>query len=100
MKLITRIRKLVRQGRYEITVHADEEAQEDDVAISDIKNAIFTGHIIKKYTSDPRGIRYKVLGKVKDGRLLNVVIRFTTLGEVRIITVFIYRGEKNGIWEM
>ena len=98
MNLITRIRKLVREGRYEITAHADEEAQDDDVTISDIKNAIFTGKVIKKYTNDLRGVRYKILGKTKDSRVLNVIIRFNTLGEVRIVTVYIYRGDENGIW--
>lgn len=98
MKVITKIRNLIKAGRYEITAHADEEAQEDDINISDIKHAIYNGNIIKKYTRDPRGTRYKVLGKTIDNRLLNVILRFNTLGEVRILTVFIYRGENNGIW--
>lgn len=98
MKVITRIKKLVKAGRFEITAHADEEAQEDDINISDIQNAIYTGEIIKKYTKDPRGTRYKVSGKTIDNRLLNVIVRFNTLGEVKVLTVFIFRGESYGIW--
>jgi hypothetical protein len=98
MKVISRIRNLAEAGRFEITAHADEEAQEDDINISDIKNAIYTGKIIKKYTNDPRGTRYKITGKTFDNRLLNVIVRFNTLGEVRILTVFILRGKENGIW--
>jgi len=90
--IIQKIRNLVASGKYEITAHADEEAQEDNVNISDIKNSIQTGKIIKKYTDDPRGTRYKIQGVTLDNRLLNVIVRFNNLGEVRILTVFIERG--------
>jgi len=70
-------------------MHADEEAQDDDVSISDIKHAIENGKITKKYTHDPRGIRYKLMGKTCDGRLLNIILKFNSLNEAKIITVFI-----------
>ena len=40
MKVITKIRNLIKAGRYEITAHADEEAQEDDINISDINTIL------------------------------------------------------------
>ena len=70
-------------------MHADEEAQDDDVSISDIKHVIEDGKIIKKYTHDPSGTRYKLMGKTYDGRLLNVILKFNSLNEVKIITVYL-----------
>ncbi|MEK7450070.1 MAG: DUF4258 domain-containing protein [Planctomycetota bacterium] len=89
MKTSREIQNLVRGGRYEITAYADEEAQEDNVFPSDITNAILTGTVVKKYIDDSRGARYKILGNTLDGRELFVICRFNTIGEVRIITVFI-----------
>ena len=89
MKLITKIRNYIKNGKYEVTEHADKEAQEDDVSISDIKNAILNGEIVKKYTHDPRGAKYKILGKTLDNQDLFVICKFNDIQEVKIITVFI-----------
>ena len=88
-QIILKIRELIFNGKYEITLHADEEAQEDNVNISDIKKAIETGEIIKKFTQDVRGTRYKINGLTNDGGSLNVIVRFNSIGEVRILTVFV-----------
>ena len=88
-QILLKIQELIINGKYEITLHADEEAQEDCVSISDIKNAIETGEIIKKFTQDFRGTRYKINGLSNDGRRLNVIVRFNSIGEVRILTVFV-----------
>ena len=98
--IFKKIINLVVNGKYEITYHADEEAQEDDVDISDIKNAIKTGKIVKKYTHDLRGTRYKIQGLTLDNRKLNIILRLNNLGEVRILTIFIERGDTNDIWQM
>jgi hypothetical protein len=75
VKVLREIQDCIRNGKYEITIHADEEAQEDDVTIADIKNAILTGKIVKKYINDPRGIRYKISGKTLSGQELFLRIK-------------------------
>jgi hypothetical protein len=88
-RILKRIRYCIQSEKWEVTLHADEEAQDDNVSISDIKHAIENGKIIKKSTNDPRGTRYKLLGETFDGRLLNIVLKFNSLNEVKLITVFI-----------
>ncbi len=88
MKLLSRIQATMREGRYEITEHAVEEAEADGFAASDVKNAIRHGKIVRRYTQDPRGTRYKILGPATDGRMMYVVCRFNELGEIKVLTAY------------
>ena len=59
---IKRIRRAVREGRYEFTVHALEEMDEDDLGETDIRYAVLHGEISAELTDDPRGVRFVVRG--------------------------------------
>lgn len=86
---IKRIRRAIREWRYEFTVHALEEMDEDDLEESDVRFAILHGEISSELTDDPRGIRFVVLGSTEDHtRSLEVVCRFLPSGLLRIITVY------------
>jgi len=86
---IKRIRRAVREGRYEFTVHALEEMDEDDLDESDVRYGILHGEISSELTDDPRGIRFVVLGNTQDQtRSLEVVCRFLPSNLLRIITVY------------
>ena len=88
MKPRERIRRAAREGRYEVTSHALAEAQDEGFTPSDILNVLLHGHLAMGYTLDPRGVRYKITGVSVDGRMLNVICRFTEENEVRIITAY------------
>ncbi len=86
---IKRIRRAVREGRYEFTVHALEEMDEDDLDETDVRYGILHGEISSELTDDPRGIRFVVLGNTQDKtRALEVVCRFLPSNLLRIITVY------------
>jgi hypothetical protein len=86
---IKRIRRAVRAGRYEFTVHALEEMDEDDLDETDVRYGILHGEISSELTDDPRGIRFIVLGNTEDQtRALEVVCRFLPSNLLRIITVY------------
>jgi hypothetical protein len=85
---LERIRRAARDGRYEITSHALEEAQDESSAPSDILNVLLHGRLAMRFTLDPRGVRYRLTGLSEGGRMLNVVCRFTEEPEVRIVTVY------------
>jgi len=86
---IKRIRRAVREGRYEFTVHALEEMDEDDLDETDVHFAILHGEISSELTDDPRGIRFIVLGNTEDQtHALEVVCRFLPSNLLRIITVY------------
>lgn len=88
MTIIARIKAAVRQGRYELTEHALEEAEADRFSPLDVRNAVLDGKLVQRYTHDRRGTRYKISGAAMDGRRMFVICRFTELRDVRIITIF------------
>lgn len=86
---LKRIQRAVREERYEFTIHALEEMDDDDLDVTDVHNAILHGEISSELTDDPRGIRFVVLGNTQDQiRFLEVVCRFLPSGLLRIITVY------------
>lgn len=92
-RTIDRIRRAVRAGRWEITEHALEEAEADGFDAMDIRHALLVGTVRMVYTHDVRGTRYLVAGRGPEGRTMCVVCRFTSLRDLRVITVFADENE-------
>jgi len=46
---------------------------QDDLIFGDIETAIADGRVRRKYTRDPRGTRYEVVGTANDGREVAVI---------------------------
>lgn len=83
------IRRAIREGRYEFTVHALEEMDEDDIEEADVRQAVLRGSLSAELTDDPRGKRFVVRGMVhSQDREIEVVCRFLPSGMLRIITVY------------
>ena len=86
---LKRIRRAIRESRYEFTVHALEEMDEDDLDEADVRYAVLHGGISAELTDDPRGTRFVVRGTTSDEeREMEVVCRFLPSGLLRIITVY------------
>lgn len=85
MSKIKQIQKLVRNGLYYLTEHADTEAMVDNFDIYDVEYGILTGKIRRTW---PREGKYEVIGSALDGRRIGVVCRITQTGKVRVITVY------------
>ena len=88
MDILQRIRRAVREQKYRISSHANEEMSEDDLEAKDIECIIFGGRVARRFTRDPRGTRYEVIGDATDGRRGGVVCRFLRSGVLLIITVY------------
>jgi hypothetical protein len=77
--MIGTIRKKLTKGEYEMTLpHFIEEMAEDDLVFADIEAAIANGKMRRRFTRDPRGTRYEVVGPATDGRRIAVVCRLKT----------------------
>lgn len=83
------IRRAVRDNRYQMTDHALEEADADELTLDDILHVLLTGGLDSTYTDDPRGTRYVVRGDV-DQDEVDVVCRFRSDGTLLII-ITVYR---------
>lgn len=88
MRILHRIRQAIREQKYRISSHANDEMSEDGLEAKDIESIILTGEIVRKFTRDPRGTRYEILGDTVDGRRAYVVCRFLSSGILLIITAY------------
>jgi hypothetical protein len=87
--VIGTIRKKLAKGEYEMTLpHFIEEMAEDDLAFTDIESAIANGKVRRRFTRDPRGTRYEVVGPATNGRQVAVICRLKATGKLLLITTY------------
>ena len=95
---IEEIRELVRAGRYEVSIHAQQERLEDDLDINEIETTLLQGELIEEYPTDPRGPSCLV-GGLAGSKQIHVVIGWATRKQqleriLRVITVYIPQPPK------
>lgn len=67
---------------------AIDEMLDDKLERADIKNAILKGKIVKKFTEDVRGTRYRIEGPARDDRIIHIICRYREDGSLIIITSY------------
>jgi hypothetical protein len=92
------IRRLIGEGEYEFTFHAQQERLADNLDITQIENAIMAGEIIEQYPDDPRGESCLVAGHTGT-KPIHAVLGWATnrsSGEkiLRVITVYVPQPPK------
>ena len=76
-------------GDYEFTVpHFFEEMANDDLTFADIEQVIATGRINRRFTRDPRGARYEIIGTATDERAVAVICRIKETRKLLFITTY------------
>ena len=89
MATIHIIREKMAKQEYEFTIpHFFEEMADDDISFEDIEMAIGNGRIRRKFTRDPRGTRYEVVGSTKEGREIAIICRIKNTGKLLLITTY------------
>ncbi len=89
LSVIDKIRKKIINKEYEFTIpHFFEELAADDLEFADVKRAIETGWINRKFTRDPRGIRYEIVGRSTDERQIGIICRIKSTGKLLFITIY------------
>lgn len=83
------IRQKVESDDYELSSHAEEERQDEEILIADIEHALLAGEVIEQYLHDPRGPSCLVLGYGQSGYPIHAVVGRTTTDRLRIITIYI-----------
>ncbi|MHC4796618.1 MAG: DUF4258 domain-containing protein, partial [Planctomycetota bacterium] len=93
-EVMNKIRNAVLDGRYIVTPHAWREMNNDNLVLIDIESVILSGTIDKEFSKDPRGVRYRVIGKTSDlSTTAAVIVRFVNDDNVLIITTFIIEND-------
>ena len=94
MGTLRTIRYKVKRGLYELTRHARDEMQADELSLADVRRVILFGKLESRQTNDPRGTRYVISGHAYDGREVSIICRILPVsGRVRVITVYVKEDE-------
>lgn len=93
MATIDILRKKVRNREYEFTIpHFFEEMANDDLQLVDIEMVILNGKVRRRFTRDPRGTRYEVVGPSTDGRQVAIICRLKETGKLLFITTYLHES--------
>jgi hypothetical protein len=60
----------------------------DDLDMIDIEMAILNGKIRRRFSRDPRGVRYEVVGTALDRREVAVICRIKNTGKLLLVTTY------------
>jgi hypothetical protein len=85
---IGRIRRLVTEGRYGYSRHAERERELDMIYIWELEDALRNGEIIENYPDNPRGASCLVLGFCGPKPIHAVCTIKTEPEELFLITVY------------
>jgi hypothetical protein len=85
------IRRLVRERQYRLTLHAENERDQDRILAREIEEALCSPRVevIEDYPTDPRGPSFLLLGFTETGMPIHAVC---TLMEVLVI-ITLYRPD-------
>ena len=89
-RILKRIRNLIRERRYIVTVHALDEMDDDGLTVFDVERVILTGEITERQRdSKTREWKYLVRGKTIGNRLASVVLKIGPTEKLVVITVYV-----------
>jgi hypothetical protein len=85
------MREKIRLRQYVMTIHADEEIDDDDLTIFDVENVVLTGEIFERQKDRlTNELKHLVRGKKVDGlESVIAVTKFGWSGKLIIITVYV-----------
>ena len=87
--ILKKLQDCVRQNRYVVTLHAEEEIDEDELSIFDVERVVLTGDITERQKdAEKKGWKYLVRGQALDGSEVIVVVKLGPTGKMVVITVF------------
>ncbi len=83
------MKEKIRASEYIMTLHAEEEMEEDDLTIRDVETAVLTGVIIERQRDhETREWKYLVEGSARDESRVAVVGKLGPTGKLVIITTY------------
>jgi hypothetical protein len=89
-QILKRMRDKVRMRQYVMTLHAEEEMNDDDLTIYDVERGILTGEILERQKDKVTAEwKYRIGGETVEGSEVEVVAKLSPTGKLVIITVYI-----------
>lgn len=89
-RILKHMREKVRKRQYVMTLHAEEEMNDDDLTIYDVERGILTGEILERQKDKVTAEwKYRIRGETVEGSEVEVVAKLSPTGKLVIITVYI-----------
>jgi len=93
-RILERMRRLVRDGQYVVTVHGVEAMEDDELTIFDVERCLLRGSIVERQRDRRRREwKYLVQGQAVDGTAMVVVGKIGRTRRLAILTVYLLEGE-------
>jgi hypothetical protein len=88
-RILNQMREKVRTRQYVMTIHADEEMDEDELTIFDVESVILSGKIIERQKDQSKGEwKYLVKGESLAGESVVTLTKIGPTGKLIFITVY------------
>ncbi len=89
-RILRQMREKIRTRQYVMTLHAEEEMDNDGLTIFDIERAVLTGEIVERQEDYHSGEwKYLITGQALDSRLIIIVTKLSVTSKLVIITVYL-----------
>ncbi len=89
-RILKQIQEKIRTRQYVMTLHAEEEMNDDSLTIFDIERGILTGQIIERQKDHQTGEwKYLVQGQTIENDVVVVVNKLSSTRKLVIITVYL-----------
>ena len=88
-RILKRIQQKIRTRQYVMTLHAEEEMDDDELSVFDVERCILTGEIIERQKDrDTEEWKYVIEGQSIAGDKVGIVTKLSITGKLIIITVY------------
>jgi len=89
-RILKEMRDKIRRLEYIMTIHAEEEMNDDCATIFDVERCILTGKILERQKDkDTAEWKYRINGESLSGGEVEVVTKLSPTGKLVIITVYV-----------
>ncbi len=89
-RVLRKMQEKIRTRQYVMTIHAEEEMNNDGLTIFDVERAVLTGKIIERQKDrHTEEWKYLIAGSAIDERLTIVVGKLSLTDKLVIITVYL-----------
>lgn len=93
-KIRDRMREKVRELEYVMTIHAEEEMENDNLSIFDVENGILTGNIVERQKDmETDEWKYLIAGKTLDEADIIILTKLSLTDKLVVITVYLENYE-------
>ena len=89
-RILITIKEEIRKRNYVMTLHAEDEMNDDELTVYDVEHGILTGKIVERQKDAVSAEwKYRLKGKSLDGNGIEVIVKKGVVGRLVIITVYL-----------